>query len=328
MSMIHQCTSDSDFDTFIVMQFEAAGENDMVDLSKPLAEQRQAHRAELLKFLAGKQKTGVFFAVDEDDHPLGYVWVSERGYLDPWDAQPEPAWVYDLRVDARQRGQGLGQALMRQAETWADQEGFKRIGLHVFGVNQTAIKLYNRLGYTALNCQLQKNIYGLPSTRVPGDGRYLVQPLPPGTDPAPLIALWKENFSGVAQSIYHVPADRIQERFEAFIKEVQFDRPEVETFVVKDQSDALFGFMRLTVIDHHGKKGAWISTLQTVQELDEVVGVLLDFVERWAFQKGISQIATGKLPQDDGLLCFQQAGYTTSNLYMFKFLPETHSIVK
>jgi ribosomal protein S18 acetylase RimI-like enzyme len=322
MHSIRQCTSELDFDTFISLQFEATKENNGVDTSMPLDEQLRAHRTELLKFLESKQKTGIFFAVDDDHQPLGYVWVSERGYLDPWDFQPEPAWVYDLRVDSQRHGQGLGQALMQQAEAWAIQEGFKRIGLHVFGENQPAIRLYAKLGYVALNSQVKKNINNLPSTPVPGNGRYVVHPFAREADPAPLIDLWKASFSNAAQSLCHVPGEQIQERFEAFIKDIHFDHPELETFIIRDQNDALSGFVRLKAVDHNGQKYAQINTIQITQEPDNAVGVLLKTIEQWALQRSISCIVTGKISEDNLLACFHQAGYTNSNLYMFKSLSE------
>ena len=170
--------------------------------------------------------------------------------------------------------------------------------------------------------QVKKNINNLPSTPVPENGRYVVHPFAREADPAPLIDLWKASFSNAAQSLCHVPGEQIQERFEAFIKDIRFDHPELETFIIRDQNDALSGFVRLKAVEHNGQKYAQINTIQITQEPEDAVGVLLKTIEQWALQRSISCIVTGKISEDNLLACFHQAGYTNSNLYMFKSLSE------
>lgn len=45
------------------------------------------------------------------------------------------------------QGQGIGQALLQQAENWAREQGAQEMRLDVFQFNQHAIELYQRRGY-------------------------------------------------------------------------------------------------------------------------------------------------------------------------------------
>ncbi|PZV10871.1 MAG: GNAT family N-acetyltransferase [Leptolyngbya sp.] len=57
------------------------------------------------------------------------------------------AHIFLLYVAPAHRRQGIGAALIHQAEQWALAQGDRKIGLQVFQSNQPAITLYKRLGY-------------------------------------------------------------------------------------------------------------------------------------------------------------------------------------
>jgi len=57
------------------------------------------------------------------------------------------AYIFLLYVVPHCRQQGIGKALMRQAEDWAMARGDRQLGLQVFPHNQPALNLYSRLGY-------------------------------------------------------------------------------------------------------------------------------------------------------------------------------------
>jgi len=52
-----------------------------------------------------------------------------------------------LYVSPEHRRQGIGSALMHQAENWAKARGDCQIGLQVFQQNQPALGLYQKLGF-------------------------------------------------------------------------------------------------------------------------------------------------------------------------------------
>jgi ribosomal protein S18 acetylase RimI-like enzyme len=55
--------------------------------------------------------------------------------------------IFLLYVALEHRRQGIGRALMHQAEAWARERGDRQIGLQVFESNQPALALYRSLGY-------------------------------------------------------------------------------------------------------------------------------------------------------------------------------------
>lgn len=57
------------------------------------------------------------------------------------------ARLYSIAVDSRHRGQGLAEALMRDAERIAERRGSATLRLEVREDNTAAISLYRRLGY-------------------------------------------------------------------------------------------------------------------------------------------------------------------------------------
>jgi len=60
------------------------------------------------------------------------------------------AFILDIEVGAEHRRRGHGRAMMLAAEREAVRLGAESIGLHVFGFNTGAIRLYEGLGYRRL----------------------------------------------------------------------------------------------------------------------------------------------------------------------------------
>lgn len=57
------------------------------------------------------------------------------------------AHILLIYVQPQHRGQGIGTALIQQAETWAKARGDRALGLQVFADNQPALNLYRRQGF-------------------------------------------------------------------------------------------------------------------------------------------------------------------------------------
>ncbi|MCX4668587.1 GNAT family N-acetyltransferase [Streptomyces sp. NBC_01381] len=68
----------------------------------------------------------------------------------------DPAFVFDVEVDAEHRGQGHGRSLMLLAEAQAHEAGSSRIGLNVFAGNAPALRLYQSLGYEPVTYYVYK----------------------------------------------------------------------------------------------------------------------------------------------------------------------------
>jgi GNAT superfamily N-acetyltransferase len=85
-----------------------------------------------------------FIAVRGDGRRLGYVNV--RGGADEI-ANERCGYVALLAVVAEAEGEGVGQALLREAEAWCQQMGYARLALDVFASNDRALQFYERAGF-------------------------------------------------------------------------------------------------------------------------------------------------------------------------------------
>ncbi|GAB3187835.1 GNAT family acetyltransferase [Nesterenkonia suensis] len=77
--------------------------------------------------------------VDSHEELLGTVMVGHDGHR---------GWVYYLAVPAARRGQGLGERLVRAAESWLRQRGVPKLMLMVRQENAAVRAFYDRLGYS------------------------------------------------------------------------------------------------------------------------------------------------------------------------------------
>lgn len=67
-------------------------------------------------------------------------------------------WIYDISLVPGARGKGLGRQVMEWAEKDVRAKGFDRLGLHVFGHNKIARRLYESLGFETRNVVMQKKL--------------------------------------------------------------------------------------------------------------------------------------------------------------------------
>ena len=79
------------------------------------------------------------FTARHDGEACGLLWLGSR-----W---PDQGWIYDVELDPRFRGRGLGAAVLAGAARHTRGAGHGWLGLNVFGHNEHARRLYERLGY-------------------------------------------------------------------------------------------------------------------------------------------------------------------------------------
>lgn len=100
----------------------------------------------------------VFVAVDDTQRVLGYAFCILRECKgDAMLQDRRTLYIDDLCVDAQQRGQGLGKALMDAVRNHAAQTGAVSLELNVWNFNKSALAFYEHLGFG-----VQKSILELP----------------------------------------------------------------------------------------------------------------------------------------------------------------------
>jgi ribosomal protein S18 acetylase RimI-like enzyme len=67
-------------------------------------------------------------------------------------------YIYDIFVEEKFRGKGIGKLLLEKAEDYCRNKGFSRIALSVTANNDSAIELYERTGYRPERIAMAKEI--------------------------------------------------------------------------------------------------------------------------------------------------------------------------
>jgi len=103
------------------------------------------HELEIDQILSSN---GIVLIAESSSHDLvGFVEISlRRDHVEGTNTTPIPyleAWY----VDPTFRGQGIGKALIRQAESFALQTGFKQLASDAEVDNYTSIEIYRHLGF-------------------------------------------------------------------------------------------------------------------------------------------------------------------------------------
>jgi ribosomal protein S18 acetylase RimI-like enzyme len=128
----------------------AAFADDLVDNSGVTREQAEEESTRQLDTMlpGGVDTPGQVLrkAVDGDGTEVGFLWIAAAGL-----SHPDMAWVGVIEVRPEARSRGVGSRMMLAAEDDLRRRGTARLGLHVFGHNTGAQRLYTRLGYGILN---------------------------------------------------------------------------------------------------------------------------------------------------------------------------------
>jgi ribosomal protein S18 acetylase RimI-like enzyme len=317
---IRERETQQDTEYFIEVEFLSAKENGLIKQDKPEEELFEAHTKELLEFVDGSPKTGIFVAEHHRNY-AGLVWVSAKAGGELWDFENAPAWIYDVRVQPEFRRQGLGRKLLSQAENWAQKEGFSKIGLHVFGHNTIAINLYTSSGYTMKNCYFQKEV--TPETILKAPHTWTVREKRE-QDTQHLFDLGFENFKMLAQAGKDVPERVVYERYERFADHMISSKSAHAVHVAED-AGTVVGYVSMYI--SHGdlgdKKYVWLWDLEVDPQVrGQTLGTqLLAHVESWTMDQGLSTVRTGVHARNEvALSLFRSAGYKKTNIFMEKLL--------
>lgn len=88
------------------------------------------------------------FVAESDETVVGMVEVRISDQPSSYSMlRPRRIASADIVVDSGSRQQGIGRALMQQAETWAREQGAASLMLDMLRANEPALALYTTLGY-------------------------------------------------------------------------------------------------------------------------------------------------------------------------------------
>lgn len=91
------------------------------------------------------------YVLEESGELLGNFWFAIQG-----ESPRKKAFIYDVLIHESHQGKGYGRMIMELGEQKAREAGAVAIGLHVFGFNERAIRLYQSLNYRTTDLQMEK----------------------------------------------------------------------------------------------------------------------------------------------------------------------------
>lgn len=109
------------------------------------------------RYLPGDRETAdaYLYTVQDEENgtPVGHLWfnVMEQESV-------RFAFILDILMYEEYQGKGYGKATMTALEEEVRRLGLEQISLHVFGHNQRAFSLYQKMGYAVTDMQMSKKL--------------------------------------------------------------------------------------------------------------------------------------------------------------------------
>ena len=315
---IHPAKTEEEIGFFLSHEYKFSKENGMIDEK----ETYEKFKDELMSFLSKKQKTGIFLAKHESGALIGYIWVSNRGSSEPWDSTKDPAWIFDIQVNSDYRRRGIGKALIKQAELWATNEGFDRLGLHVFGHNKSAINLYKANGFRDVNYYTQKTVKQHKSDRE-SKSCINIREVSSSDDKEKVMNLVRKQFQDIAQKQQELGEEELESKFQSLKNEI---KTEHITYVAEDlENDFLGFFWAYKSKGDLGKKSyVWLLDIGVVPKVKEEKMIILDLLQKLEEETTKLELDTIRTSihcsNKEKSLLFKDFGYEISNHFMYKSL--------
>ena len=149
--------TDVDFHAWLVQAIPAFALTNVEDGRWTLAESiEKSKEAHALLLPRGLETPGQFFMHLHDadsGERVGALWWSEaeRGGA-------HEAYVYNIEIEEAARRRGFARAALLELERVARERGLHQVGLHVFGHNHGARRLYEALGFEPTSITLRKTL--------------------------------------------------------------------------------------------------------------------------------------------------------------------------
>lgn len=122
-------------------------------LAESIVKSQEAHAALLPQGLRTPDQFFVCLQDADSGAEVGTLWWSESDQ-----AGRRQAYVYNIEIDEHARRRGYARAAFLELERVAREHGAQQLGLHVFGHNHGARRLYDALGFEPTSITMRKNL--------------------------------------------------------------------------------------------------------------------------------------------------------------------------
>ena len=113
------------------------------------------HMVEVFENISKRKNSEIFIAEDEQHGFIGYLFVGESGDMM---TGLSFGFIYDIFVEEKSRGRGIGKLLLEKAEDYCRSKGYSRIALMVSTANDSAIGLYTGTGFKPEQMYMAKEL--------------------------------------------------------------------------------------------------------------------------------------------------------------------------
>ncbi|MBC7876724.1 MAG: GNAT family N-acetyltransferase [Anaerolineales bacterium] len=113
--------------------------------------ERSHKEFEALLPLGLKTEGNFLYTLHDEEISVGMIWLNINR-----DKTLKSGFIYEVFIEEKFRGKGYGKSIMLLLEEKARELGVKSLGLHVFGSNHIARKLYETIGYEVTNVNMSK----------------------------------------------------------------------------------------------------------------------------------------------------------------------------
>ena len=316
---IQEKTSEEDMDFFFKLGFWALKtlRKDMYDeimRDRPDASEAEAfeiHKKETTEYMDFTNSDVKVFIASLDGERCGYIWIAPRNSKDGWDLE-KPQWIYDIVVDPKYQGNGIGRRLMERAEEYAraiDQN----LGLFVHADNTSAIALYRKTGYCVKVVPISKKL-SESEEREAKDilGISRISRL----DDA-IRTLELQKFKEKVLFSVDVDDDTIAEQYDKFLENCVKPDGKQTRILAASSTGKIFGCMWVGTSGFNDKVAMLYSTVITASEKQKIGSALIESVEAWAHDEGFATVYNLLHSEDDlDMEFFKNMGYKIPGYFM------------
>ncbi len=146
--------TEAEYDVYLEATTEDYAQERAKNFGTTIEEERAAAReqiADLLDEGLATENHHIWVLDHEDDGNIGHIWMFIN-------AERQRAFIYDVAIDATQRGKGYGKTILDLMEAKVKEMGVRSVGLNVFYSNTVARHLYEKQGYQITNYNMQKEL--------------------------------------------------------------------------------------------------------------------------------------------------------------------------
>jgi ribosomal-protein-alanine N-acetyltransferase len=272
----------------------------------------EIHKKETTDYMDFNSPDVKVFIAFLDDERCGYVWMAPRNSKDGWDLE-RPQWIYDIVVDPKFQGKGIGRQLMKRAEEYA-QTLRQNIGLFVHADNESAIALYNKTGYRMKVVPLSKKMSDSRDAK-PSDNLTMKQI--DALDEA-LRRMELEKFAEKVHFSVDADDEVISEQYEKFIQSSVKPDGKQTRFVASSIAGEHVGCAWIGTSGFNDKVAMLYSIVISDSEKRQEIGTfLMESVEAWAQSVGFATVYVLLHAEDDlDLEFFKKIGYKIPGYFM------------